>query len=90
MPSEQSQTKRPRGRPLGTGKGRTARVELIMTPEGKAALRLLARHAALSIGECVELMVRQELTQQPHIALEAVEHEATDALLGRIKLASGA
>ena len=77
--------KRPRGRPPGTGKGHTARVELVMTPEGKSALQLLARHAGLSIGECVELMVRQELTQQPHIALEHAAHETTEALVERLR-----
>jgi hypothetical protein len=54
-----------------------------MTPDGKAALQILARHAGLSIGECVELMVRQELTMQPHIALELAAHETTGVLLGK-------
>jgi hypothetical protein len=56
--------KKPRGRPVGTGKGRTARLELSVTPDGKATALRLAEAAGLSVSEWIEQCVLREQRRQ--------------------------
>jgi hypothetical protein len=60
MSASDATPRRALGRPPGTGKGRTSRLGLTMTAEGKAAALQLAELAGLSVSEWIEQCVLRE------------------------------